>query len=65
MGRTEKVINLTLKEDQRNTGFGRAQAGVGTAGRYLAQGNYNLFTKSNQLAVVGRSNNINNQEISV
>ena len=63
-GRTEKIINLTLKEDRRNTGFGKAQAGVGTSGRYSAQGNYNLFTKSNQLAIVGRSNNINNQEIS-
>lgn len=63
-GRSEKIINLTLKEDRRNTGFGRVQAGAGTSSRYSAQGNYNLFEKDNQLTVIGRSNNINNQEIS-
>jgi hypothetical protein len=61
-GKSEKIINLTLKEKRRNTGFGNAQAGIGTSSRYSAQGNYNLFAKGNQLSVVGRSNNVNNQE---
>ena len=63
-GRSEKIINLTLKEDRQKTGFGRVQAGAGTSSLYSAQGNYNLFEKDNQLTVIGRSNNINNQEIS-
>ena len=63
-GKRNKVINLTLKEDRRNMGFGKAQAGVGTANRYMAQGNYNLFGNGNQLAVTGRSNNVNNQGFS-
>ncbi|HEV7350384.1 outer membrane beta-barrel protein [Telluribacter sp.] len=63
-GQREKVINLQLKKDRRNMGFGKAMAGVGTSGRYMAQGNYNRFGNGNQLAIVARSNNVNNQGLS-
>jgi hypothetical protein len=63
-GRRQKVVNLTLKEDRRNTGFGKAMAGVGTAGRYVAQGNYNRMNDGNMVSVVGMSNNVNSQGLS-
>jgi hypothetical protein len=63
-GQRQKIINLTLKEDQRNLGFGKATAGLGTDNRYLAQANYNRFDKGNQLSLVGMSNNVNNQGLS-
>jgi hypothetical protein len=63
-GQREKVINLTLKEDRRSMGFGKATAGVGTDKRYMAQANYNRFQKGNQLSVMGMSNNVNNQGLS-
>jgi hypothetical protein len=63
-GRREKVINLTLKEDRRNMGFGKATAGVGTSKRYMANGNYNRFDEGNHVSVMGSSNNINNLDLS-
>ncbi|RDV11302.1 TonB-dependent receptor [Pontibacter diazotrophicus] len=63
-GRRQKVINLTLKEDRQNTGFGKATAGIGTSKRYMTQGNYNLLDEGNMLSVFGTSNNINNIDLS-
>lgn len=63
-GQREKVINLTLKEDKRNMGFGKATAGAGTSNRYMAEANYNVFDESNQVSVMGMSNNVNKQNIS-
>jgi hypothetical protein len=63
-GRRQKVINLTLKEDRRNMGFGKATAGIGTNNRYMAQGNYNRLENDNMMTVTGMSNNINNQGLS-
>jgi len=62
-GRREKVINVTLKEDRRNMGFGKATAGVGTDRRYAAQGNYNRLDGGNLLSVMGSSNNVNNLDL--
>ncbi|MFD2999310.1 outer membrane beta-barrel protein [Pontibacter toksunensis] len=63
-GRRQKVINLTLKEDRRNNGFGKATAGVGTSKRYMAQGNYNRLDERNMLSLFATSNNINNIDLS-
>ena len=63
-GHREKVINLSLKEEYRNMGFGKATAGVGTDNRYLGQANYNRFSERSQLSVMGLSNNINIQDLS-
>jgi hypothetical protein len=62
-GRREKVINVTLKEDRRNMGFGKATAGAGTDRRYAAQGNYNRLDGGNLLSVMGSSNNVNNLDL--
>ncbi len=63
-GRRQKVINLTLKEDRRNMGFGKATVGVGTQNRYAAQGNYNRLDGGNLVSVMGSSNNTNNLGLS-
>ncbi len=63
-GQRQKVINLILKEDRRNMGFGKATAGVGTNSRYAAQGNYNRMDGGNLVSVMGSSNNINNLDLS-
>lgn len=63
-GKREKVINLTLKKDKKQMGFGKATAGAGTDNRYVANLNYNRFDKGNQLSVLGMSNNINIQGFS-
>ncbi|GAB3529994.1 TonB-dependent receptor [Pontibacter brevis] len=60
-GRREKVVNLTLKEDSRNTGYGKVTAGIGTHQRYMAKGNYNRFDGGNFVSLMGMSNNVNNQ----
>lgn len=62
-GYREKVINLTLKEESKNIGFGKATLGGGTDNRYIGQGSYNLFEDNKQLSVMGLSNNINIQDL--
>lgn len=62
-GRREKVINLTLKEERKNMGFGKATAGMGTDNRYVGQANYNRFSENHQLSLMGLSNNINIQSL--
>jgi hypothetical protein len=62
-GRREKIINVTLKEDRRNMGFGKVTAGAGTDQRYAAQGNYNRLNGGNLLSVMGSSNNVNNLDL--
>ncbi|ALI97882.1 outer membrane beta-barrel protein [Rufibacter tibetensis] len=63
-GSREKVINLTLKDDRRNMGFGKAMGGLGTHGRYMGRANYNKFEKSRQMSAVVMSNNVNGQGFS-
>ena len=62
-GYREKVINLTLKDERKNMGFGKATAGLGTDNRYVGQANYNRFNDSKQLALMGLTNNINIQNL--
>jgi len=63
-GKREKVINLQLKKDKRQMGFGKGTGGVGSDNRYTTNLNYNRFDKGNQLSVLGMSNNINIQGFS-
>lgn len=62
-GYREKIINLTLKEERKNLGFGKATAGMATDNRYVGKANYNRFSDSKQLALMGLSNNINMQNL--
>lgn len=63
-GQREKVINLTLKKDKKQMGFGKASGGLGSDNRYQGNLNYNRFNKGNQLSVLGMSNNVNQQGFS-
>ncbi len=58
-GQTEKVINLTVKENKRRGFFGRVTGGYGTDGRFSANGNINAFRKDKQYAFIGNGNNTN------
>lgn len=62
-GRREKIINLTLKADHRNSGFGKATAAAGTRDRYGAQGNYTRLRGENMLSASAASNNVNNRPL--
>ncbi|WP_158618061.1 outer membrane beta-barrel protein [Chitinophaga lutea] len=59
-GETEKALNLTIKPDRKKGMFGRATAGYGSDQRFSANANLNRFRNTQQLAVVGMGNNVNN-----
>lgn len=63
-GKKEKTVNLALKEEFKKGGFGKITTGAGTAGRRMAQGNYNKFDSKNQFSVLGRANNTNDTDLS-
>lgn len=58
-GNKQMVINLTLKKSNKNQGFGKASTGMGLDSRYFGNINYNRFSSTTQLAVIGKYNNIN------
>lgn len=63
-GKTEKTLNLELKDEYKKGAFGKFTAGAGTEERVLAKGNYNRFDDKNQLSVIGFGNNINQSGLS-
>jgi hypothetical protein len=62
-GRREKIINLTLKPNHKNSGFGKATAAAGSRGRYGAQGNYTRLRGENMRSASASSNNVNNRPL--
>lgn len=58
-GQREKTINLALKADRRNAMFGKIEVGAGTDDRRQAKGNFNKFSKDQQLSFLGMGNNVN------
>ncbi|MFC0317270.1 outer membrane beta-barrel protein [Olivibacter oleidegradans] len=66
-GEPEKILNITIAEENNNGNFGQFGAGMGTkpAGdngyRYQLGGMYNSFTGSRQFSVLVNANNNNNQ----
>ena len=63
-GEEDKTINIQLKEDYKNGGFGKVAAEGGTEARYKAKINYNRFSPVMQTSVLANSNNINEQAFS-
>jgi len=53
----EKAMNLELKDDFKNGGFGKIVAAYGTEDRGELKGNYNVFNDKHQFSVVGVANN--------
>ncbi|WP_346317001.1 TonB-dependent receptor family protein [Chitinophaga sp. YIM B06452] len=58
-GEIEKTLNLTVKQDKKKGFFGRASAGYGTDDRYQAGATFNRFRETQQLSVLGSTNNVN------
>ncbi|PQJ75637.1 outer membrane beta-barrel protein [Polaribacter gangjinensis] len=58
-GNKEIVINFTLKDANKNRGFGKAAAGLGLDNRYFGNANYSQFNAKTQLSVISKFNNIN------
>ncbi len=63
-GAEEKTINLKLKEDYKNGGFGTVGLAGGTESTYDGKLNYNRFSPQMQAAVIVSGNNINKQAFS-
>ncbi|HRI00197.1 MAG TPA: TonB-dependent receptor [Saprospiraceae bacterium] len=53
----DKVMNLELKDEFKQGGFGKVIAGVGNVDRFELKGNYNKFNKKWQLSFLGVGNN--------
>lgn len=58
-GETDKVINLTLKQDKKKGYFGNIRGGVGTTSKYDASMRLGAFKGGTQLFTTGNFNNIN------
>ena len=53
----DKAMNIELKEEFKNGGFGKIVAGYGTEDRLELKGNYNVFNDKHQFSLVGVGNN--------
>ncbi len=63
-GEEEKTINLQLKEDHKNGGFGSADIAGGTEDSYQGGLNYFRFSPRMQASAIVASNNINEETFS-
>jgi len=54
-----KAMNLSLKEEFKQGGFGKVTAQVGDQDRRALKGNYNRFDKKQMLSFIGYGNNLN------
>jgi len=57
--KSNKTINLVIKEENNKGVFGRVAAGVGTDKRYEAAGMFNYFDNDQRISVLAGQNNIN------
>lgn len=57
-GNPEQVLNLTVKEDLKQSVFGNLQLGYGTDDRYSNRLNAHYMVDDNQMSVVGNMNNV-------
>ena len=60
-GNRVKTINITTKKEVRKGVFGKAVAGVGTAGNYDESFNFSKMNGDQQFTFTGQANNINKQ----
>ncbi len=58
-GEIEKTLNLTVKQEKKKGFFGRGSVGYGTNDRYQAGLTFNRFRETQQLSVLGSTNNVN------
>lgn len=55
----ERIININLKKDRNRGMFGQVTAGIGTDHRYIGSLSANSFDDSQQISVLGSTNNTN------
>ncbi|WP_140938247.1 TonB-dependent receptor [Sphingobacterium lumbrici] len=58
-GDTEKIINITLKEDRKKIYFGQFTVGGGTNERYIGSFGMNKFNDGEEVSIIGSINNTN------
>ncbi|MBK7257490.1 MAG: TonB-dependent receptor [Ignavibacteriae bacterium] len=63
-GQSMRTINIITRESRRRSQFGRASAGYGESGRYVATGSGNIFNGTQRISLLGQSNNANQQNFS-
>jgi hypothetical protein len=56
-GKTDKTLNIKLKEDKKNGYFGKADVGIGTNGYYQGQLMFNAFQGKQRFSVYGLMGN--------
>lgn len=56
-GKTNKTLNIKLKEDKKTGYFGKAEGGVGTAGYYKGQFMFNSFKQKQRFSIYGITGN--------
>ncbi|MDB5016778.1 MAG: TonB-dependent receptor [Mucilaginibacter sp.] len=56
-GKTDKTLNIKLKEDKKSGYFGKADAGIGTDGYYEGQLMFNSFETKQRFSVYGLMGN--------
>ncbi len=56
-GKTDKTLNIKLKEDKKSGYFGKADAGIGTDGYYRGQLMFNSFKAKQRFSVYGITGN--------
>ncbi|MEO6851132.1 MAG: outer membrane beta-barrel protein, partial [Mucilaginibacter sp.] len=56
-GQKTKTLNIKLKDNKKNGSFGKAEAGVGTDGYYVAQLLFNAFKEKQKFSVYGITGN--------
>ncbi len=55
----ERIININIKKDRNHGMFGQVTAGIGTDNRYIGSLSANSFNDSQQISVLGSTNNTN------
>ena len=63
-GNAEKTINIVTRTGAQNGQFGRAYAGAGPTGEYLAGGNVSLLDGDRRITAVALVNNVDQQNFS-
>ena len=56
-GKTDKTLNIKLKEDKKSGYFGKAETGIGTDGYYRGQLMFNSFRAKQRFSVYGVTGN--------
>jgi hypothetical protein len=64
-GKSEKSINLQLKENKKNGYFGNAKVAYGSSQRFSAKAQLNKFTAESRFSFIGNANNTNEQSFSI